>query len=473
MAATIKHLVVLMLENRSFDHMLGFMQSANYAIDGLDGSQLNRDSTGEPVKVNTDARYSGDLPKDPSHDFEDVMEQMYGMQTPAAGQQPTMSGFVQNYERFTGDPVGAHTIMNCFAPGALPVLAKLASSYALCDHWFSSVPGPTLPNRVYAHAGTSRGRLDLSPDFLGGFHTVYEMLQKNGVSSTIFYEDWSAALSFEALLLHNQAQFFAEYARFPELVKQNKLPSYCFIEPRYNPIDSNGITLPPNDQHPPDHDIAEGEMLIRTVYNDLRKNEDVWKSSMLVIVYDEHGGLYDHSIPPAAPSPDGIICPSPAFDFTQLGPRVPALIISPYVNAGQIDHTVYDHTSAIATAMKLFVPQAWPSDVLGKRAQAANTFDTVLDLTMQPRMEFPNFAALPAPAAAIDLAAAAAPGSLSALQRDAVAHAAKLEQRLPPQLQTRTDPTKIQDEYAAGEYLKQVSSNLKTYGDGARSNANK
>jgi phospholipase C len=299
------------------------------------------------------------------------------------------------------------------------------------------------------------------------------MLQKNGVSSTIFYEDWSAALSFEALLLHNQAQFFAEYARFPELVKQNKLPSYCFIEPRYNPIDSNGITLPPNDQHPPDHDIAEGEMLIRTVYNDLRKNEDVWKSSMLVIVYDEHGGLYDHSIPPAAPSPDGIICPSPAFDFTQLGPRVPALIISPYVNAGQIDHTVYDHTSAIATAMKLFVPQAWPSDVLGKRAQAANTFDTVLDLTMQPRMEFPNFAALPAPAAAIDLAAAAAPGSLSALQRDAVAHAAKLEQRLPPQLQTRTDPTKIQDEYAAGEYLKQVSSNLKTYGDGARSNANK
>ena len=475
MATAIKHLVVLMLENRSFDHMLGFMQSANYQIDGLDGSQFNRDSVGEPVKVNTEAGYSGDLPHDPSHDFEDVMEQMYGTKTPQAGQQPDMSGFVQNYERFTGDRVKAHTIMNCFAPDALPVLTKLASSYALCDRWYCSVPGSTLPNRVFAHAGTSRGRLDLSPDFIGGFHTVYEILHKNGVSSTIFYEDWSAALTFEALLLHNQAQFFAEYARFPELVKQNKLPSYCFIEPRYNPVDSNGTTLPPNDQHPPDHDIAEGEMLIRTVYNDLRRNDDVWKSSLLVIVYDEHGGLYDHGVPPACPSPDGMVCPAPPFDFTRLGPRVPALIISPYVTPGQIDHTVYDHTSAIATAMKLFVPQAWPSDVLGKRAQAANTFDTVLDLTMQPRMEFPNFAAPPpaAPAVVNDLAAAAAHQPLSALQRDAVAHASQLEKRLPPQLQTRTDPTTIQDENAAGAYLKQVSSNLQTFSDGVRSDANK
>jgi len=473
MAASIKHLVVLMLENRSFDHMLGFMQSANYPIDGLDGSQLNRDSTGEPVKVNTDAGYSGDLPADPSHDFEDVMEQMFGTQTPQAGQQPTMSGFVQNYERFAKDTTKAHTIMNCFAPAALPVLTTLASSYAVCDRWYSSVPGPTLPNRVFAHAGTARGRLDLSPDFMGGFHTVYEILHNNNVSSTIFYEDWSAALSFEALLLHNQAEFFAEYARFPELVKQNKLPSYCFIEPRYNPQDSNGITLPANDQHPPDHDIAEGEMFIKTVYNDLRRNDDVWKSSILVVIYDEHGGLYDHNVPPTCPSPDGMSCPSPPFDFTRLGPRVPALIISPYVKPGQIDHTVYDHTSCIATAMKLFVRQAWPSNALGGRAQAAKTFDGVLDLSMQPRMERPNFvAAKAAPAVVGDIAAAAAVQSLSALQVEAVDHAAQLEQRLPPQLQTRTDPATIKDETAAGKYLKQVSSNLTTFSTGMRSNAN-
>jgi len=125
--------------------------------------------------------------------------------------------------------------------------------------------------------------------------------------------------------------------------------------------------------------------------------------------------------------------------------------------------------------MKLFVPQAWPSDVLGKRAQAANTFDTVLDLSMQPRMEVPNFAAPPAAPAVVGnlSAAAAASQPLSALQRDAVAHAAQLEKRLPPQLQTRTDPASIQDETAAGKYLKQVSSNLTTYSDGVRSNANR
>jgi len=471
MPAQIKHLVVLMMENRSFDHMLGFMQSPTYGIDGLDGTQMNRDSSGELVRVTNDAQYSGDLPADPSHDFEDVMEQMFGTQSPPAGQLPDMSGFVTNYERFTNDRVKASAIMHCFDPVNLPVLATLASSYAVCDRWFSSVPGPTLPNRAYAHAGTSRGRLDLSPDFLGGFHTVYEILFKNGVSSTIFYEDWTAALSFEALLLHNQAQFFAEYARFPELVKQNKLPSYCFIEPRYNPQDSNGISLPANDQHPPDHDIAEGEQLIRTVYNDLRRNDDVWKSSILAIVYDEHGGLYDHVAPPQCVSPDGIVCPSPAFDFTWLGPRVPAIIVSPYVRPGQIDHNnLYDHTSVIATAMKLFAGNAWPSDALGNRAQAANTFDSILDLTMQPRMEQPNFANPPAALAAKVPAIAAAAAPLSSLQQQAVDHAAILNDRLPPQLKIRQDPAAIQDEQAAGKYLSSVAAGLRKLGAGVRPN---
>src|ERR1700674_2728993 len=163
MPATIQHLVVLMMENRSFDHMLGYMKSPGYAIDGLNGTETNRDSTGEPVRVNNQAQYSGDLSTDPSHDFQDVMEQMFGTQTPQPGQQPTMSGFVQNYERFTHNRERSAVIMNCFSPARLPILTVLAQQYAVCDRWFSSVPGPTLPNRSYAHAGTSRGRLDLSP----------------------------------------------------------------------------------------------------------------------------------------------------------------------------------------------------------------------------------------------------------------------------------------------------------------------
>jgi phospholipase C len=471
MPPTIRHLVVLMLENRSFDHLLGFMKAPGYAIDGLNGTELNRDSTGEPVTVNKGAQYSGDLSTDPSHDFEDVIEQMFGTRTPPASQEPSMVGFVQNYERFTHDRVRSAVIMNCFSPDRLPVLTTLARQYAVCDRWFSSVPGPTLPNRVYAHAGTSRGRLDLSPDFLGGFRTVYEILLRNNVASTIFYEDWTAALSFEGLLLHNQARYFAPYAQFSQLVRQNRLPAYCFIEPRYN-SQSNGSFLPANDQHP-DHDVAAGEMFVRTVYNDLRSNDDVWKSSILVIVYDEHGGIYDHVPPPTCDSPDDIVCPSPLFDFKRLGPRVPAIIISPYVQPGAIDHqNIYDHTSLIATAMKLFAPKAWPSDVLGKRAQNAKTFEGLLDLTMQPRMEKPNFAAPPAGAAVIPaISAAAAP--LSTLQWEAVDHARQLQQRLPANLQTGiNDPDKIQDEHSAGVYLSQVASALHQYSNGVRSDGN-
>jgi phospholipase C len=483
MPAQIKHLVVLMMENRSLDHMLGFMQSKDYLIEGLDGTELNRDSTGEPVRVNDQARYSGDLGIDPRHDFQDVMEQMFGTYPPAAGQQADMSGFVRNYERYTGGPAGATAVMNCFASTNLAILATLARSYAVCDHWFSSVPGPTLANRLYAHAGTTRGRLDsLSPDFLGGFRTVYEVLFNLNppVSSAIFYEDWTAALSFEGLLLHNQARFFAEYSRFGELCRQNKLPSYCFIEPRYH-TQTVGSSLPANDQHP-DHDVAAGEGFIHSVYDDLRSNDDVWKTSILVIVYDEHGGLFDHVPPPGhntvpavpiACSPDSISCPAPPFDFTQLGPRVPAVVISPYITPGKIDPTIYDHTSLIATAMKLFAGNAWPSDALGKRAQVANTFDSLLDLNAAPRMEQPNFAAAQNQStAAVAAVTPAPPAPLSALQHVAVQHAAELESRLPPELKTRTDPSQIHDEHSAGVYVSKVAAALSGQGKGGPSNVN-
>lgn len=467
MAAQIKHLIVLMMENRSFDHMLGFLKSDQYPINGVRGTESNRDSSGEPVRVSQGARDSADLATDPSHDFEDVIEQMYGVRTPQAGQQPDMSGFVVNYERFTHDRTRAANIMKCFDSAGVSVLSELAKQYAVCDRWFSSIPGPTLPNRCYVHCGTSRGRLDLSPDFLGGFHTVYEILARNKVSSTIFYHDWSSALTFEGLLLHHQAQFFAEYNRFGELVRNNRLPQYSFIEPRYN-TQSSPSFLPANDQHP-DHGIASGEALLRRVYEDLRQNDEVWQSSMLAIMYDEHGGIYDHEPPVGCESPDGIVCASPQFDFRMLGPRVPAVIISPYIKAGTIDSTLYDHTSVIATAMKLFAPQAWPSDALGKRAQVANTFDKLLDLSMTPRMEKPNFAS---PAAGIRAAviptihAAAAP--LSSLQQQAVDHARALEQRLPPDLRTNINTARIRDEHAAGDYLSQVTTQLQKFAQGAR-----
>src|SRR4051812_23881100 len=454
MAATIKHLVVLMMENRSFDHLLGYLRADDYPIDGLRGDERNTDSTGQPVAVTATARNSGDLTADPSHDFEDVVEQMFGTRTPPPGRQPDMSGFVRNYERFAGSRENGARIMRCFDPANLPVLTRLAQEYAVCDRWFSSVPGPTLPNRVFTHAGTSRGRLDLSPDFIGGFTTIYEVLWNHRVTSALFYHDWSGALTFDFLLKH-QNQLYAPFNRFLELCRTNHLPAYSFIEPRYNPVRDPQGALPANDQHP-DHDVAAGEFLIKEVYEALRGNDAVWQSSVLLIVYDEHGGLYDHVPPGTCESPDGLSCQSPAFDFTRLGPRVPAVIVSPYVAPRTIVHDLtFDHTSIPATALALFAPAARRTNVMGKRVQSANTFETVLDLDAPPRMAPIDFGQLTAPAHRSAV-------GLSGLQTDAIAHAAELEARLPLGLRTGIDPWKITNEQDAGEYLKLVTAALRT-----------
>jgi phospholipase C len=454
----IKHFIVLMMENRSFDHMLGYLESAAYPIDGLLTPRSNANAAGATIVANRSARYSGDLTTDPHHDFDDVTEQLFGTASPAAGQTPDMSGFVRNFERYAGSD--AANIMNCFDPANLPVLTKLAQSYAVCDRWFCSVPGPTLPNRLYAHAGTSRGRLDMSPDYIGGFRTLYEVLWNCEVESAIFYHDWSGTLSFEFLLTH-QSEIYAPFNRFTELCANDRLPAYCFIEPRYNPQSDGGPYLPPNDQHP-DHDVAAGEQLIRDVYLALRRNDDVWKSSLLLIVYDEHGGTYDHVPPGACDSPDGMVSVNPPFDFKRYGPRVPAVIVSPYVAAGTIvNDRICDHTSIIATTIRLFATKPrnrkgidWPSNVLGLRAMNAAPIDDVLDLSATPRMDTPTF---PSHRAAASGPPPPTTAPVSGLQAEAVAHAAALERRLPADMQTRRDPAAIENEHEAGAYVSAVA----------------
>lgn len=456
MAAIIKHFFVLMMENRSFDHMLGFMKSPDYGIEGLDPANLpyNKDSAGNQIYASNDAQPTGDLVKDPHHHFPDVTQQLYGTFTPAAGQSPDMSGFVLNYQSNTGSASKGAKIMKCFKPESLPVLTTLAREYAVCDHWFSSIPGPTLPNRLYAHCGTSRGRLDMSPEAYKGFYTVYEELAKQGVRSCIFWSDWSGTLTFSGLMAH-QNRFYVDYANFAAICAgpESDIPSYCFIEPRYNPADDpDGGVLPATDQHP-DNDIRDGEVLIENVYNAIRQNDDLWRSSMLLIVYDEHGGIFDHVAPTPLPSPDGISSLNPRFDFTMSGLRVPAVLVSPYVKQGTISSTIFDHTSIIATALKLFTP-SWPSDALFSRAEAAHTLESLLDLTMAPRTDRPNFAAPLHGAPAPTPEAAKAP--LSDLQLEAVEHALNLNDSLPAANKVPV-PERVKDQASvAGAFVQAV-----------------
>lgn len=456
MPARIDHFFVLMMENRSLDHMLGFMKAPGYDIEGLDPAALpyNEDSNEKKIYASSDARYTGDLAADPNHHFSDVTQQIYGTLQPIPGQQPDMSGFVLNYEVKSGSAASGAHIMKCFRPEALPVLTTLAREYAVCDHWFSSVPGPTLPNRLYAHCGTSRGRLDMAPEYYQGFYTAYEELARHNVPSCIFWSDWSTTLTFSGLLAH-QNLFYIEYDNFSAICAgpANRVPAYCFIEPRYHSADApTGGVLPQNDQHP-DADVRDGETLIRNVYNAIRQNDDLWHSSVLLIIYDEHGGIYDHVPPVPLPSPDGLSSVDPAFDFKLSGVRVPAVVISPYIKKGTISKTVFDHTSAIATALKLFTDK-WPTDALYDRVETANTIDTLLDLSMAPRDEWPAFdTSAVAPRVQ---PTAVAPAPLSDLQLEAVQHARSLNNSL-PQASRVPEPANLSQASQAGAFTQAVA----------------
>jgi phospholipase C len=374
-----------MLENRSFDHMLGYSE-----IDGVDGvwdkNCSNVDREGKKWPTTTDAEPAGEL-HDPGHDFADVNTQLYFPHDHgnAPDVEPEMLGFISSYTNYNeGEP---QNVMNCFPRESLPVLTTLAKHFAVCNRWFSSIPGPTLPNRLFAHAGTSKGRLDLSAEEFNISPTIYEVLDCANVSSTIYADGWTAAATFWNLMKH-QDQYFGTLDDFYQDCYDNNLPGYCFLEPRYSSGLVNGIFQPQNDQHP-DSDVTEGEHLIYSIYKAIRSNRKVWESSMFVIVYDEHGGLYDHVPPPKAvpPRPEDR-SPNPPFDFDRYGVRVPAVIVSAYTQK-VVRNELFDHTSLIATARKLLTGY-YQDDILGHRAMSANTFDTVLNLDA-PRTDHIEF----------------------------------------------------------------------------------
>ena len=393
MAPPFQHLVVLMLENRSFDHMLGFLKSPTYDIEGLDGHETNPSAIqGHPsVGVTPDARTVHDLNPDPGHDFINVNVQIFGN---AAGQSigPAMQGFVQDYALVSNEASHGANIMKCFTEATLPVLSALAKNYAICDHWFSSVPGSTIPNRLFAHGAHSAGSLTqdtvIAPSTL---KTIFQVIDDpNNPDTFRIYTDGASVLMANLYLAHHQGGFHP-YSEFRSDCLRGDLPAYTFIEPSYDDDPANGRYA--RSQHP-DFPVDEGEGLIAEVYAALRDSPS-WDSTLLLIVYDEHGGIFDHVLPPTL-TPDlalPAVPPStdPPFAFDRLGVRVPAVFVSPRVKAGTIIKQPFDHCSIVATVRKLFCLDKTPFN--WREAQAA-TFDDVLNLSASQvrtdRIQLPN-----------------------------------------------------------------------------------
>ena len=396
----LKHVVVLMMENRSFDHMLGALHAEDARINGLTGNETNLDTTNEPAKVLPQAGFQGQLDPDPDHHFPAVHKQLY-FGTPGPPAVPSMQGFVQSYSDQERNVAHSHKIMYYFAPDKLPVLHTLARNYAVFNGWFASIPGPTVCNRAFAHYGTSFGQASLDIFYVKEpYKSIYERMLAAGRTTKLYYFDPSSSTQEVVNLLKNQPQIFATYPQFLEDCKRGELPDYSFVEPNYSdhPGEGGGELLA-SDQHP-DHDVQEGEVFIASIYNAMRQNLDLWKSTALLITYDEHGGIYDH-VPPPSCIPDGFHAPltdtgGVPFAFDRLGVRVPSILVSPWIAKrtvvtgpeDPVSGRVFEHASIPATITQHFIGDY---DNRSVREKAAQTFLDLLTDQMRPDSDCPSF----------------------------------------------------------------------------------
>jgi phospholipase C len=394
------HLVVLMMENRSFDHMFGGLKALDPRIDGLSGNEMNVDTTGQPATVRTQAAFQGQLDPDPDHHFPGVDLQIFD-DNMAPNRVATMGGFVKSYFTQLRDVKHSRLIMNYFDPDRLLVLTTLAREFAVFNGWFASIPGPTLCNRAFAHYGTSFGHVDMNifyPNTV--FRSIYQRLNDGGKTAKIYYFDVKSSTMEVVNLLQHQDSFFGTFQEFLSACQTGQLPDYSFIEPNYNDHRSpSGAALPGSDQHP-DHDVREGERFIASVYQAIKNNAALWESTALLITYDEHGGTYDH-VPPPSCTPDGFVAQPDStqtgmpFRFDRLGVRVPAVLVSPWIARGTVvpgvggpGGRVFEHASIPATATKLFLGAF---DDRSPREKQADTFLDLLTDQLRARDDTPDF----------------------------------------------------------------------------------
>ena len=403
----IEHVVVLMMENRSFDQMLGYLTQAGMPeVEGLSGEERNFDAQGIEHKTHeygageTAFHAPGeplDKSLDPCHSPKCVKEQL----DEHRGEHP--GGFVKNFVAKKNPPADRHgLVMGHYTAQHLPAYDHLARQFCVCDHWHASIPGDTWPNRLYSLAGVAGE--PVRPDFL---HKLSEMLPdkfKNLDNIPIFdvpaftrhldESQWRwyshdpatlrAADSRYRDFVHPNRDNFAFFDRkkvsfgteaaeslivahdsFLDDAAKGELRDVSWIDPNF--VDLSVLDPNSDDDHPPS-DVRAGQALVLELYEALRKSPQ-WESTLLVIIYDEHGGFYDHLLPPAVDDGSG---------YATLGVRVPALVVGPRVKKF-VCHQVFDHTSLIKTILLRFAddPDAALAD-MSERVRNAASLEVVL-----------------------------------------------------------------------------------------------
>ncbi len=389
----ISTVVLVVLENRSFDHMLGHLQYEGL-VSGVNGLETNLAQYQNLYKGGVylpfaalDRQLSFDLP----HEWDQVATQLaYSSVT----QQFDMIGFVEAYAALTGtQPAQQADPMGFFKSDKVPITSFLARNFCTCDQWHASLPSSTQPNRTMAFCGSSQiFDTPSGPRLIPCEEIIFDWLERAKVRWRVYHD----GLSFFALyprawkyVLSDNFRDFEHYFHDMQVEPVDSGPQVIIVEPSYQDAPHIGPDHP-NDNHPT-LAVGWGEDFLRRVYQAATVNPNRWNKTVLVHYYDEHGGFYDHVPPPQIGyQTHG----NPSHTFSSLGPRIPGIIVSPFVDSGSVCHELFDHTSGLQLLAELFTPgKPYSAEVEQRRQQGIGSLSVALRDT--PRADVPKVPADP------------------------------------------------------------------------------
>ena len=372
--ADIETIVFVMMENRSFDHALGYLgtraAAPPLAVEGLrdDPAWLDQFANAHAGQIYPVHALSPETQQfaDPPHDHATIAIQIGT--APASGISGGMGGFVDSYMTRSPPPADPSAVMGHYTAEAVPVFDFFARNFTVCDHWFAALPTGTQPNRLMAMSGHST-ILDNAAVLLPDQPLVYDWLTQHHVTWCAY--QWGGFFPFFSLMgkwlpeittslalsdLGGRGRF-RRYQRFAEHWNgAEAMPSVIFIEPEY----TDGPHGTPNDDHPPSG-IARGQAFLADIYRTLTGNPQRWRNTLLIVTYDEHGGFFDHVTPLPIPANVG------GAAIATTGVRVPAFAVSPHVSPGVPFTERLDHTSFLQLLADRFNPGQDYSAEVGAR----------------------------------------------------------------------------------------------------------
>ncbi len=355
-----------MFENRSFDHMLGHLRYEGLQPDA-DGLQepldqyenIYQGGSYRPFPISNDVQLPFDIP----HEYNDIKTQL--ARSPVNGAL-SMNGFVAAYADTTGiTPNPQAEPMGFFSSSQVPITSFLAQQFCTCDRWFSSLPTSTQPNRTIAFCGET-------PIYKTGLQVIsakgnlFDWLDSNQVSWRVYHDGFSFFSLYPGLWDQVLSKNFRDYENlYSDMLHNDGLPQVIIVEPTYQDAPHIGSDHP-NDNHAP-LAIGWGEDFLRRTYEAAIANPSVWRETLMVVYYDEHGGFYDHVAPPDFTSRTTA---NPPFTFDSFGARIPGMLLSPWVQPGTVCHELFDHTSVLQFLAERFTPDVPYSPAVAARAAA-------------------------------------------------------------------------------------------------------